>query len=104
VVEDYEKKLADLAKLEANWDSYGGKTIDPRCIESARKGLQHCPEGMPKVRVVPCSDGGVQLEWSKDGRELEIEFSPDGSVTFLRTGLVTGPNHAYLLMLSLANG
>jgi hypothetical protein len=36
----------------------------------------------PAPSVVPLSDGGVQLEWHRRGRNLEIEFPADEAPGF----------------------
>jgi hypothetical protein len=62
-----------LRQLAPNWDSYGAKAIDPRCIDRAAVLWgQLCGDW----QVVPCSDGGVQLEQHRDGLDIEITVSP----------------------------
>lgn len=60
-----------LADLEPNWDSYGAKAIDVRCIVKAREIAQaiHLYDG---YSVVPTCTGGVQLERHMDGLDIEI--------------------------------
>ena len=68
----------ELAELLENWDSYGAKRIDVRAIVAAERfieerDLNKCPH------ISPLNDGGVQVDWyDEEGRECEIEFSPDG--------------------------
>lgn len=64
----------ELRDLKPGWDSYSAKAIDSRCIEKAFelwRGL-----GGVNWSVVPCSDGGVQIEQHKDGIDIEIRVSP----------------------------
>jgi hypothetical protein len=42
-------------------------------------------ETLPEPEVVPASAGGIQLEWYLGKRELEIEFTADGQVEYLRS-------------------
>ena len=61
-----------LLALPDNWDSYGAPKIDPATVERARAWLDG-------GNVVPCSDGGVQLEWHSEGVDVEVTFRADGS-------------------------
>ena len=72
------KTLDDLRKLQPNWDSYGGKQIDPAAIDGAARLLNRL-EYPASWHVVPCSDGSVQLEWHRDGLDIEIHISRAGS-------------------------
>ena len=33
--------------------------------------------------VCPIEGGGIQLEWTKEGKHLELEFSLDGEIVWL---------------------
>lgn len=62
-----------LRELKAGWDGYSAKPIDPRCIDRAAV-LWGQVSG--DWQVVPCADGGVQLEQHRDGLDIEITVSP----------------------------
>jgi hypothetical protein len=66
-------KFAKLATLKAGWDSYGAPPISAEAIQRARRWLE-------SVHVVPTSDGGVQIEWNRDGVEVEVYFRANNSV------------------------
>lgn len=66
-------KFIDMAKLEANWDSYGAAPIDPDCIARASELAQLL--GPDKWTAVPVNDGSVQLEQHCDGFDIEILIS-----------------------------
>ena len=38
--------------------------------------------GAPPPSVVPTYEGGVQVEWHRNGVDLEIEISPDGEAEY----------------------
>lgn len=59
-----------LGNLKPDWDSYGAPAISKDAIAT----LEH-------FAVVPCSDGGIQLEVHRDGFNIEIEIAPDGTIT-----------------------
>lgn len=83
-----EKAFAELATLEKNWDTYGGLPIDPDHIRAARFILDNVMvnDSLPPS-VAPTSKGGVQLEWSGGGMEVEIETCEE-TETGERTGLL----------------
>lgn len=68
-------EIAELGQLNENWDSYGARRIDPRCVEAAVNLLHAVLDvATPRPTVVPTSRGGVQLEWHRGGIDLEIEI------------------------------
>ena len=67
--------FVDLLTLPLNWDSYGAGAIDMKVIQEAMS-FTHGLLGpaSPSPRVVPLSSGGLQLEWHRNGIDLEIVF------------------------------
>ena len=59
-----------LRSLKPGWDSYGGKPITEEAIAA-----------VDTLAVVPCSNGGVQIEMHRDGWDFEVYFGPDGKMT-----------------------
>ncbi len=83
-----EKCLEQLKQLPEGWDSYGACAISPTAIDRARSILVRvtAPEelGLSAPFVAPTSRGGVGLEWRfESGRELLLEVSPAGNVSYL---------------------
>ncbi len=65
----------DLLQLPQNWDGYGAVQIREQLAQQALVVLVEVMENdSPAPSVVPLSDGGVQLEWHRGGKNLEIEF------------------------------
>lgn len=78
------KGLVRLKRLCDNWDGEGSPRPSAIALDSASELLVSLPfEDLPTPFVSPTSLGGVQLEWTQHGRELEIEILPDGSMEFL---------------------
>ena len=78
-------EIGELGRLEENWDSYGGKRVDPCCIEAAVSLLRSVLDAATsKPSVVPTSRGGIQLEWHRGGIDLEVEIEspPRMNVSF----------------------
>ncbi len=78
------ESMQRLSRLPANWSSYGSHRIEDVAIISAArlltKVLGH--QGFAPT-VMPTLHGGVQLEWHRDGSDVEIEFSADGLVSYV---------------------
>lgn len=78
------KKILSFRWLTPNWDSYGSEPVNQRAIDVALNLIDYVGFGnVPAPRVVPVSGGGIQLEWVKGNRELEVEIHPHGSIAYL---------------------
>ncbi len=78
--------IGQLVNLKDNWDSYGGNTIEERCIMNALEIIQYllelngkCDLDVPAPFVAPLSSGGIQIEWEEGDRYLQIDLLPDSS-------------------------
>jgi hypothetical protein len=75
--------------LPRNWDTYGGLPSRLRAIRRAEAILQSVARdfsGQVHAKpyfVGPLPDGGVTLEWRRDGYELGVDISPRGQLGFL---------------------
>jgi hypothetical protein len=79
-----QRKISELAQLTENWDSYGSHPIQRVAIERASDAIGCLSTiNLPAPQIFPVPGGGLQLEFEQDGRELEIEFFPDGSTEYL---------------------
>jgi hypothetical protein len=66
--------LGQLLTLPRNWDSYGGRPVDPACVWASWHLLfAVMRDDSPLPTLVPTSRGGVQIEWHSRGIDLEIE-------------------------------
>lgn len=72
-----------LARLPADWDSYGAARLESKAAEFAIMLLGHMRFGGPAPWVSPTSDGGLHLEWGREGFGVEVEVSKDGDVEVL---------------------
>jgi hypothetical protein len=64
------QRLDEVAALQDNWDSYGGKAPTAEAVATARQILQST--------AAPVSGGGVQLDW--DNGDCDIEIGADGKI------------------------
>lgn len=80
-----QRKISELARLAENWDSYGSRPIQGAAIKQASDALGYLSSlNLPPPQIFPVPGGGLQLEFEQSGRELEIEFLPDGSTEYLQ--------------------
>ena len=80
-------RLAELGRLETDWDSYGASPVSLRSLTMAeRMMLQMVAKfdvrGAP-TEVMPIADGGVQMEWRGRTGDLALNAAPDGSWSYL---------------------
>lgn len=72
--EKIERRFEYLSKLKHGWGSYTAIPILPESITMAREAL-----GILKTEchgIVPCENGGIQLEWHFTGFDIEITIHP----------------------------
>jgi len=68
------ERIRALDALAENWDSYGGRPVNPHCAATAISLLLNILEpNMPEPAIVPTNRGGLQIEWHRDGVDIEIE-------------------------------
>ena len=87
------KRIGHFARLEPNWDSYDSPSIEKECIGRGisflKKLFQWREEiglRIPAPFVAPLSDGGIQFEWEKGTRYLEISIVPKSpTIDYLAT-------------------
>lgn len=81
-----DERFAELRTLTENWDSYGGRPLQPDIEARARKILDDL-RGEPLICMHP--DGGVDLEWSDEAICIEVRPLDGLGVVFGDRELVT---------------
>lgn len=70
--------FAKIQNLQDNWDSYGGKAVNPDTLQQSLAVLaQIMRTNSPAPSIVPLGDGGIQVEWHRKQQDLEIVFAVD---------------------------
>lgn len=83
VDEAIEARFRELSELEEGWDHESARPIDPHAVAVARQ-LVARSSWLPQAQVFPLPTGGIQVEWTAGGLELEIEIEPGArSAVFL---------------------
>ncbi len=79
-------RLLRLCDMQPDWDSYGSPPPSFALVKDIAGWLRLAEkETLPEPEVVPTSSGGIQLEWYLGKRELEIEFTTNGQLEYLRS-------------------
>ena len=90
-VERMVESLGELLRLGLDWDSYGARPVDPKCVVAALNlAFSTLRDDTPAPSVVPTSRGGLQFEWHTGGADLEVEFLSATRVCGLFEDQVTG--------------
>ncbi len=86
VIGDVQSAALDaLRMLAPNWDGYGAPAIDAAVIDAAKSFISRLPESLvSRPRVVPMSNGTLQLEWHDGPKSLELEFESPSSIRYLQ--------------------
>jgi hypothetical protein len=81
------QSFLDLLQLPRDWDGYGAVEIQEQIAQKALFVLVEVMDNnAPAPSVVPLRDGGIQVEWHRRGRNLEIEFPADEAPSFYYYG------------------
>ena len=92
-------RLSKFRELRPNWNSYGAVPVTEDAITAAKdlfaslqsifQGLTGCCWddqrccALAPVATVPLDDGGVGIEWSLPGMEIEISIGPGRKMEYL---------------------
>ena len=85
------KRIGQLLTLADNWDSYGGRRIDPVCAWSTwQLLLAILRDDSPTPTLVPTTRGGMQIEWHIRGIDLEVDVVSPGKLLVSFDDATTG--------------
>ncbi|MBN1918453.1 MAG: hypothetical protein JW889_11120 [Verrucomicrobia bacterium] len=74
-----------VASLRSDWDGEGSPPPSPVAVGTAVRLLQGLVHyDLPSPFVCPLREGGLQIEWQRYGRELEVEFWDAEEVGYLK--------------------
>ena len=87
------ERLAELASILEDWDSYGAPPPAPEAIASAQRTIEKLRfnELLPEM-VAPSAEGGISIYFSLGKQKAFIEFSNEGDVLLARYGKDDAPN------------
>jgi hypothetical protein len=75
-------QLQELASLPADWDGYGAAPVSGETTRDVLELLRSVFTSPidPLPAFVPGIEGSVNVVWHREGKELELEVAPNGSV------------------------
>lgn len=73
-----------LGNMPENWDGFGSTSIPVRAAIATGYMLSLASQyTLMPPHIAPVPGGGLQLEWDRDNRSLELEIHPSGQMEFL---------------------
>lgn len=78
---EVEAQLAQMRNLAPGWDGYGSPAIPEATLAFAKSVLASTMSiTSPPPSIVPIHGGGLQLEWHRNGYDIELVlFSPNSA-------------------------
>jgi hypothetical protein len=74
-------RLVELLKLPVGWDGHDARPVSRAVADYATYLLPRIARpGMPAPFIAPLSSGALQLEWHRNGWDLEIEIHAPGKL------------------------
>lgn len=96
-------RLNDFLRLPEDWDGYGAKPVNPRCVlEALRLVLDIIRADTPAPSFVPLALGGIQFEWHENGIDLEVEVRSPSELLVYCLDSQTGSEHELELSHNLS--
>jgi hypothetical protein len=90
-LEKLESRFNELGKLKPGWDGYSGGSVPFSIARFSAELLQRIfNANLPPPSLVPGSDGSVQIEWHRNGYDIEIDVLAPFDVVAVRHDLRTG--------------
>lgn len=90
-VTSLENRLNELTGLPRGWNGYRSVPVSFSCASFAAKLLERiCTEGLPPPSLVPGTDGTLQIEWHRNGYDVEIDVLGANRVIASRYNIATG--------------
>ena len=85
------ERVIELFQLPRGWNSHGAEPVSEAAFKQTVEFLTtYLIEDIAGPVLVPTVRGGVQLEWHRQGVDIEVEVSPDGSVSWCADDRRTG--------------
>jgi hypothetical protein len=76
------RRLYSLTELRTGWNSYAARPIQPDVIDYVAQWIPTLLQSTPEPAIVPRVRGGIQLEWHRNGVDLEIYVDSPTDIRF----------------------
>ena len=85
------EQVVELLQLPRGWNSHDAEPVSEAAFKQTVEFLTtYLVENVVGPVLVPTVRGGVQLEWHRQGVDIEVEVSPGGSVSWCADDRRTG--------------
>lgn len=89
-IADLRERLNELTSLSMGWDGYQGRPVSFSCAMFAANLIERLfVEDVPPPQLVPGADGTLQMEWHRNGFDIEIDVLAPYEVFAVRRNLRT---------------
>ena len=79
--EAIENRFHEITTLPHGWDGYSGEPVSKQCAHFAKSMLEQLwVDGVPPPSIVPGSDGSLQVEWHRNGYDVELDVLGEDNV------------------------
>ena len=84
-------RAIELLQLPRGWNSHSAEPVSEEAFVRTVEFLsEYMVAGVAGPAVVPTVRGGLQLEWHRQGVDIEVEVGPEGSVSWCAEDRETG--------------
>jgi hypothetical protein len=91
-----EHRLMELIRLPIGWDGHAGRPADRDIVEFAASVLASLMlPRVPVPAIMPLSYGGIQIEWHRNGWDIEIEISAPNQMHIYQHELASGEEREF---------
>lgn len=88
---ELDKRLNYLGKIEPGWLEGKGTSIDSEILARVKSVLEQALHlHVPRPRLFPTPEGGVQMEWTNASNEVSLTLDPDDTICGIRVNVETG--------------
>lgn len=85
-------RIAELAGLRSNWDSYGAPAPSDVAVQKSIRVLSlMSPFDLEVASIVPSAEGGIGFCFAREERYADIEVSNDGQILGVRYAGMDAP-------------
>jgi hypothetical protein len=89
-METLRQRFNELVNLPVGWDGYAGMAVTFDCAVFAANFLERLyVSEVPAPDLVPGSDGSIQIEWHRNGFDIELDVLAPYEVNAIRRNVAT---------------
>jgi len=95
---EWAARINQLSRLSQGWLYPESETPSRDVLDETEDFLLACvDESLPRPKIFPSAEGGVQLEWRTPGRTVEVELLNEGTARVFALDMVADDDHEFEL-------